>query len=203
MAQLRTPAIICAVRTHGEHGAIVRSLTPDHGLIAGYVRGAKSRTHRPILIPGNLVAAEFRARTEAQLASLTVELTQSRGPQLGEPLASAAYEWVTALTAATLPEEHPYPRLYDALSAVLDAIGAAPSAKGWAVALARYEILLLEQLGFGGGEAQLGGNPEWPELFVALKKNGRALDRHLFDGRFRDVMGARTILIDRLQRVMG
>jgi DNA repair protein RecO (recombination protein O) len=33
------PAIICAVRAHGEHGAIVRALTPEDGLLAGYVRG--------------------------------------------------------------------------------------------------------------------------------------------------------------------
>ncbi len=149
MASLRTEAIICAVRPHGEHGAIVRALTPENGLVGGYVRGAKSRTHRPVLIPGNSVAAEFRARTDTQLASLTVELAHSRGPQLGEPLASAAINWVTALTADILPEEHGYPQLYEALGGVLDAVGAAPSARGWAAAIVRYELLLLSVLGFG------------------------------------------------------
>ena len=36
-----------------------------------------------------------------------------------------------------------------ALAAVLDAIGVAPSARQWAAALARYELLLLAELGFG------------------------------------------------------
>lgn len=63
MAQLVTPAILCSVRAHGEHGAVVRALTPDNGLVTGYVRGGRSRTMRPVLVPGNRVQAEYRART--------------------------------------------------------------------------------------------------------------------------------------------
>ena len=32
--RIETPAIVCALRSHGEHGAIVRLMTPDHGLQA-------------------------------------------------------------------------------------------------------------------------------------------------------------------------
>ena len=149
MTNLTADAIVCAVRAHGEHGSIVRSLTEEAGLVAGYVRGGRSRRLRPILMPGNLVALELRARTEEQLASATAELLTSRAPLLAEPLPAAAIDWVTSLTAATLPESQPYPALYAALSAVLDAIGAASSARQWAGALARYEQLLLAELGFG------------------------------------------------------
>ena len=69
---IRATAIVCAVRAHGEHGAIARLLTPGDGLQPGYVRGGRSRRLRPVLMPGNLVAAEFRARSDAQLAALTV-----------------------------------------------------------------------------------------------------------------------------------
>ena len=149
MASLTADAIVCAVRAHGEHGAILRALTREAGLIAGYVRGGRSRRIRPILVPGNLIALELRARTEEQLGGATVELLESRAPLLAEPLAAAALDWATSLTAATLPESQPYPALYDALSAVLDAIGVAPSARQWAAAIARYELLLLAELGFG------------------------------------------------------
>ena len=149
MASLTADAIVCAVRAHGEHGAILRALTEEAGLIAGYVRGGRSRRLRPILMPGNLIALELRARTEEQLGGATVELLESRAPLLAEPLASAAIDWATSLTAATLPESQPYPALYSALSAVLDAIGVASSARQWAAALARYELLLLAELGFG------------------------------------------------------
>lgn len=149
MPQLTTSAIICAVRAHGEHGAVVRALTPGNGLVAGYVRGGRSRMMRPVLQPGNRIAAEYRARTAEQLASLSAELVHSLAPILGEPLPAAAIEWVCALTAVTLPEDNAYPALHSALGGVLDAIEAAPAARGWAVALVRYELLLLSELGFG------------------------------------------------------
>ena len=149
MSILATPAIICSLRQHGEHGAIARLLTPDHGLIAGYVRGGRSRAMRPVLLPGNSVAATFRARTEEQLASLTVELAHSRAPLHAEPLPAAAIDWACALTAIALPEGTPYPALHSALDGVLGAVEAAPAARGWAVALVRYELLLLAELGFG------------------------------------------------------
>jgi DNA repair protein RecO (recombination protein O) len=144
-----TPAIVCAVRAHGEHGAIARVMTADHGLMAGYVSGGRSRTMRPILIASNLVDCTFRARTTEQLASLSLELIQSRGPLMTEPLAAAALDWATALTAATLPEGHPYPRLYEALDGVLSAVEAAPAARRWVASLVRYELMILSELGFG------------------------------------------------------
>lgn len=149
MTSITASAIICAVRPHGEHGAIVRALTAEAGLLGGYVQGGRSSRLRPVLMAGNIVLAAFRSRMSDQLASLSVELVQSRGPLLGEPLPAAAIDWACALTAAALPEGHPYPAVFSALSAVLDAVEAAPAARGWAVALVRYELLLLAELGFG------------------------------------------------------
>lgn len=191
---ITTPAIIVAVRSHGEHGAIVRALTPADGLQAGYVRGGRSRRMRPVLMPGNLVEAELRARVEEQLAAATVELAHSRAPLLSEPLPAAAIEWVTALVAAALPEGQPYPKLYDGLSGVLDAIEHAPSARGWALALARFERLVLLELGFGGAGDEV-------SVRRMLQANGQALDRHLFAERRTDVMAARERLVDRLARM--
>lgn len=144
-----TPAIVLALRSHGEHGAIVRLLTPRRGLQAAYVRGARGRRMRPVLMAGNMVEARLSARTDVQLAHAEVELTHSRAPLLAEPLPAAAIEWAAALTATVLPESQPYPRLYAALDGLLAAIEAAPSASGWATAMVRFELLLLAELGFG------------------------------------------------------
>ena len=149
MMRSETKAIVCALRNHGEHGAIVRLMTPEGGLVAAYVRGARGRRMRPVLIAGNVVQAQLSARTEAQLPQASVELIQSRGPLLSEPIPAAAMEWATVLTATALPEGQPYPRLFETLEALLDAISAAPSALGWGSALVRYELLLLAELGFG------------------------------------------------------
>lgn len=146
---ISTEAIVCAVLSHGEHGAVARLLTPLDGLRAGYVRGGRSRRLRPVLLAGNVVAADYRARTEDQLPALTVELVHSRAALHGEPLPAAAIDWATALAAVTLAEAQPYPRIHAALEGILAAVEAAPAARGWAAALVRYELLLLGELGFG------------------------------------------------------
>lgn len=146
---IRVEALILAVRAHGEHGAVVRALTADHGLQPGYVRGGRSTRLRPVLQPGNLVVGDWRARTDSQLAALTVELVRSRAPMFAQPLPAAAIDWIATLTATALPEAQPYPILFATLAAVLDAIEAAPAARDWAAALVRYELLLLAELGFG------------------------------------------------------
>ena len=197
--QLETEAIIVAVRAHGEHGAIVRGLTPADGLRPGYVRGGKSRRLRPVLVPGNLVAADYRSRTEEQLAHLTVEMIHSRAFLLSEPLASAGIEWATALTAAALPEGQPYPRLFEGLDGLLTAIEAAPSARGWAAALVRYELLLLAELGFGLDEAEYSAFPGTTR--EGLRLTGERLARDVLTDRQAEVLTARERLIERLKRM--
>jgi len=170
-------AIVCAVRAHGEHGAIVRALTPDDGMLAGYVRGGHSRRLRPVLVPGNLIRADFRARTEEQLPALTVELSESRASMLSEALPAVAIEWSTALAAAALPEAQPYPRLYAALDGVLAAVAAAPAARGWAAALVRYELLLLSELGFGLDLSACVASGANDDLAYVSPKSGGAVSR--------------------------
>jgi DNA repair protein RecO (recombination protein O) len=170
-----TLAIVCALRNHGEHGAIVRLMTPEHGLVAAYVRGARGRRMRPVLIAGNVVEAQLSARTETQLPQAAVELVHSRGPLLSEPLPAAAIEWATVLTATALPEGQPYPALHLALEGLLDAIEAAPSASGWGAALVRYELLLLSELGFGLDLERCAITGSNDNLVAVSPKSGRAV----------------------------
>ena len=172
---IETAAIVCALRNHAEHGAVVRLMTPKDGLQAVYVRGARGRRMRPVLVPGNLVEARLRSRTEDQLAHAEVELTHSRGPLLSEPLPAAAIEWVTALTATALPEAQSYERLYDALDALLALIEAAPSALGWAGSLVRYELLLLAELGFGLDLERCAVTGSNDDLVAVSPRSGRAV----------------------------
>ena len=173
--RLTTPATILSLRPHGEHGAVVRMLTPDHGLQAAYVRGAKGRRMRPVLLAGNAVEANLAARTEGQLPQATVELTHSRATLLAEPLAAAAIDWVCALTATALPEGQPYPALYQALDGLLSAIEAAPAASGWGAALVRFELLMLSQLGFGLDLDQCAVSGATDDLIAVSPRSGRAV----------------------------
>jgi DNA repair protein RecO (recombination protein O) len=206
---LRASGLILAVRHHGEHGAIVRALTAEHGLQAGYVRGGRSSRIRPILQPANRVIGEWRARSDEQLASLTVELVTSRAPLYAAPLPALALEWVTTLTAAALPEAQPYPRLHAALDGTIGAIEAAPAARGWALALARYELLVLAELGYGLERDDLpaalttGVAPAWPEILEALAVTGDALSRQILVDRRAVTLDARARLVDRLKRAVA
>ena len=174
---LRAEAIVLAVRTHGEHGAIVRGFTRVDGVQPGYVRGGHSRRLRPMLQPANTVLGDWRARTGEQLAALTVELVHSRAALHAEPLAAAALDWLTALTAAALPEALPYPRLHDGLEGVLGAIEAAPGARGWAGSLVRYELLLLAELGFGLDLERCVVTSAADDLAFVSPKSGGAVSR--------------------------
>ncbi|HEY7959353.1 MAG TPA: DNA repair protein RecO [Sphingomicrobium sp.] len=170
-----TQAIVCTLRGHGEHGAIVRLMTPEQGLVAAYVRGARGRHMRPVLIAGNMVQAQLSARTETQLPQAAIELIHSRGPLLSEPLLAAAIEWATVLTATALPEGQPYPRLYQALEGLLDAVEAASSASGWGAALVRYELLMLAELGFGLDLDRCAVTGNKDNLIAVSRKSGRAV----------------------------
>jgi DNA repair protein RecO (recombination protein O) len=173
--RIEAEAIVCALRNHGEHGAVVRLMTAEHGLQAAYVRGARGRRMRPVLIAGNVVSAVLSARTDAQLPQAAIELSHSRAPLLSEPLPAAAIEWATALTATVLPEGQPYPRLHSALDALLAAIEAAPSASGWGAVLVRYELLLLAEMGFGLDLESCAVSGANDELVAVSPRSGRAV----------------------------
>jgi DNA repair protein RecO (recombination protein O) len=205
-SQLHSEAIVCAMRAHGEHGGIVRLLTPEHGLVAAYVRGARGRRMRPVLIPGNLVSAELRSRTESQLPQASIELVQSRASVLPEPLPAAAVEWIVTLVAAALPEHHPYPALYRALLGFLEAVEAAPAASGWAAGLVKLELLLVAELGYARPLPALpesirhGTATSWADVISGLEISGRLLDREILAGSSSITADPRVRLVDRLKR---
>lgn len=173
--RVTTTATIVSLRPHGEHGAVVRMMTPGHGLQATYVRGGRGRRMRPVLLAGNVVEASLSARTDTQLAQATVELRHSRAPLHGEPLPAAAIDWATALTATALPEAQPYPRLFAALDGLLGAIEAAPAASGWGAALVRYELLMLAELGFGLDLSSCAMSGSGEGLVAVSPRTGRAV----------------------------
>ncbi len=198
--QLRAPAVLVASRPHGETASIARMFTEQYGLVAGYVAGGRGRRLRPVMIPGNLLDVELRAKSDSQLPFARVELSESRGPWMTEPLPAAAITWVCALSASVLPERNAYPSLYNALCAVLDAVCHAPSARGWLSALITYEAMLLRELGYGGSKPDTSGDlAAQLEQFRSLQA---PIARYLLAERPFDVMAARTLLGDRLARMI-
>jgi DNA repair protein RecO (recombination protein O) len=81
-----------------------------------------------VLIPGNGLEAELRARIEGQMPGARIELMHSRAPFLAEPLPAAAIGWICVLTARPCPNAS-LSAIHAALLALLDAICSAPSAR--------------------------------------------------------------------------
>ncbi|MBU2340103.1 MAG: recombination protein O N-terminal domain-containing protein [Alphaproteobacteria bacterium] len=210
--QLRAPAIVVASRPQGETAVIARLLTAEAGLVAAYVAGGRGRLLRPVVMPGNLVMADIRSKSEGQLPFARLELTASRGPWLSEPLPAAAIAWTCALTATALPERQAYPAVHAALAGLLEAICSAPSARGWVEALVAYETLLLREMGYGGDEAGNAdgewyrGRPAIADLAAGLEILGRLerpVAQYLIAETRADVMAARRQLCERLARIDG
>jgi len=197
---VRAPAIVLATRQHGEAAVIARLMTEEYGLVSAYVAGGRGRRLRPVVIPGNRVDMQLAARSASQLPFASLELVASCGALLGEPLPAAGIGWACALTATALPERQPYPSLYLALGGLLDAIAHAPSARGWAGGLVKYENLLLRELGYGGEAPS--PTDSFPETLAELDRLAPLLDRYLLADRRGDVMAARSRLRELLGRML-
>lgn len=145
--QWRDQGIMLAARRHGETSAIVEVFTPDRGRHLGVVRGASSRRIAPVLQPGAQLDLTWRARLEDHLGSFTVEPMRSRaGDVMGDRLALAGLNAVTALLSFTLPEREAHAPLYHRSVALLDMLG---RSEHWPLAYLHWELALLDEMGFG------------------------------------------------------
>ena len=143
----RAEGTLLAVRRHGENAAIIEILTEAHGRHLGVVPGGAGRRLTPMLQPGAELDCTWRARLETQLGSFAVEPLKNRAAALmARPTELAALTTVCALLTVALPERAPYPVLWRASRTLLDLIGTAPD---WPAAYLRWELGLLEQMGYG------------------------------------------------------
>jgi DNA repair protein RecO (recombination protein O) len=139
-------AIVLATRKHGETSLILEALTRGRGRSLGLVRGGRSKTLRATLQTGNSVHATWRARLEDHLGLFTIEPVKARAAEIIDyPLRLAGLTSLTTL-ARLLPEREPHPRIYDATLVLLDHL---PEDDLWPAMLVRWEMGLLDELGFG------------------------------------------------------
>ena len=171
----REEGILLAVRRHGESAAIVDVLTENHGRHAGVVRGGAGRKLSPILQPGAQLDLTWRARLEDHLGAFTVEPIKSRAAQIMENRETlAAANAVAALLTFALPEREAHPALYRRTLALFDMIGDGPV---WTLAYLRWELALLDDLGFGLDLSACAVNGEANDLSFVSPKTGRAVSR--------------------------
>lgn len=170
----RDQGIVLSVRPHSETNAVLELFTREHGRHMGLVRGGRSRRQRPALQPGNTLTAEWRARLSEHLGTFTVELEHAYAARAFEDrTALAGLNTLTAL-ARLLPERDPHAALYEASLVVLAHIG---DADVWPGLLVRWEMALLNELGFGLDIECCAATGETRELVYVSPKTGRAVSR--------------------------
>ena len=171
----RDEGALLAVRRHGETSSIIDVFTANHGRHAGVVRGGTSRKIAPILQPGAQLDVAWRARLEDHLGAYTVEPLKSRAALImNDRLALAALNSLTALLVFALPEREPHKVLYQRTITVLDMLG---ETEAWPLAYLRWELSLLEDLGFGLDLASCAVTGSFDELIYVSPKSGRAVSR--------------------------
>ncbi len=138
---------VISVKAHGETSSIVNVFTPDRGLHAGLVRGGRSRRLRPILQAGNKVSVQWRARLSEHLGNFTLEALETRAALIMEDRVSlAALNAIMALLMNVLAERDPHPNLYKGFEILLQNL---EDIDIWPALYIRYEIALLNALGYG------------------------------------------------------
>ena len=169
----RETGILLTRRRHGENAAIIEVFTRDHGRHAGIVRGGGGRRMAPILEPGNQVDVTWRARLEDHLGSYTVEPVEARAAALmSDRLTLAGLNALTGLLSFALPEREPHANLYDSTLTVLDMMATSPH---WPLAYLRWEMSLLEDLGFGLDLEACAATGATENLAYVSPKTGRAV----------------------------
>ena len=171
----RDRGIVLQVRPHGETSAIVDILTENQGRHAGLVKGARSRSMRPILQPGNQVLATWRARLSEHLGMFQIEADDlGAGSVMEDRTALAGLNSACALAVMALPEREAHPAVHAGFQLLLQAF---ENPALWPAIYVRWEAGLLSGLGYGLALAKCVVTGETEDLTHVSPRTGRAVCR--------------------------
>jgi DNA repair protein RecO (recombination protein O) len=166
--------IVLGARRHGETSAVVELMTREHGRHLGLVRGGSGARLKPVLQTGNLVSARWRARLDEHLGYYAVEGLDLRAASyLSAPHALYGLNHLAAL-CRLLPERDPHSSVFDLLEHTIAHLGDPSLA---AALVARFELELLAELGFGLDLDSCAATGATAELVYVSPKSGRAVSR--------------------------
>lgn len=164
--------VILSVRPHGETGAVLELFTRGHGRHLGLVHGGRSRRLRPVLQTGNHLDVTWKARLADHLGHFGVELRKGYAAAVMEDASALAALTSMVALARLLPERDPHPNLYEVTLFVL---GFLDEPQVWPALVVRWELALLEELGFGLDLASCAATGTTADLVYVSPKSGRAV----------------------------
>lgn len=166
--------ILISAKPLGEANTVAELLTARHGRHLGLVRGGRSRRMRPLMQLGNVLSVTWRARLADHLGGYNLELIEPYAARvLDDQAALAAIGSLTGL-AKQLPERDPHPQLYRGALEVLQSLD---DANVWPALLVRWEMMLLQDLGFGLDLSECAATGTDAGLIYVSPRSGRAVSR--------------------------
>ncbi|MDR3496029.1 MAG: DNA repair protein RecO [Ancalomicrobiaceae bacterium] len=172
--QWQDEAIVLGGRRQGESNVVLEVMTRERGRCLGLVRGGRSARNAPKLQPGNGVEVTWRARLDEHLGTFGVEPTKSRAADLMASATGLNAVQTLAAHLRLLAEREPHTELFAALETVLDH-AASPMETGGL--LVRFELLVLDALGFGLDLTTCALTEVRSDLAFVSPKTGRAASR--------------------------
>ncbi|MBC9247823.1 DNA repair protein RecO [Paracoccus sp. 11-3] len=165
---------VIARRPHGENAVIIDVLTAEYGRCSGLVPGGASQKRAAMLQPGSRLELRWRARRDDQLGTFAAEPVRLRSAIMGDALALAGLNAVSALLVFTLPERDPHPRLAAATELLLDQM---EQGTDWAQDYLHWEMRLLDEMGFGLDLTSCAVTGVREGLAYVSPRSGRAVSR--------------------------
>ncbi len=165
--------LLIGVRRHGESSVIAEVMVAGHGRTLGLIRGGRSTKLAATIQPGNTVQVAWRARLEEHLGTFAIELIDARAADL---IADRTRLYACQLLCdhlRLLPERDPHDRL---LALAVNALDDKPGEE-LAIDLARFELALLDDLGFGLDLSACAVTGSTEDLTHVSPKTGRAVSR--------------------------
>ena len=165
-------AIVLSVRPHGETAAVTELFTRAHGRHLALIHGGRSRKLRPVLQTGNHVDATWKARLSEHLGHATVELRKGYAAASMDNAAALAGLTSLCTLSRLLPERDPHPALFEITLFVLSFLD---DVTVWPALMVRWELALLEELGFGLDLSECASTGSNDQLIYVSPKSGRAV----------------------------
>lgn len=175
--------IILGTRAHGETSVIAEVMTGQHGRHLGLVRGGRSRSKAASLQPGNLVGVRWYARLEDHLGQFTLDPTDLKAGRIMETRIGIHGLQTLCAALRLLPEREPHEALYSGFHIILDHLASddQPEVKSTDQALLiaalviRFELAILEALGFGLDLERCAATGSAQDLVYVSPKSARAV----------------------------
>ncbi|MBX3595940.1 MAG: DNA repair protein RecO [Rhizobiaceae bacterium] len=168
----RDEGIILGARRHGETSVILEVMTRGHGRHMGIVKGGRSRRQQPLLQSGNRVELVWRARLDEHLGTFQVEPLVLNAARLMDSAVAIFGLQTAAAHLRLLPERDPHAGLFETLGVVLEHLDQPQVA---AMLIARFELMVLEELGFGLDLEECAVTGQREQLVYVSPKSGRAV----------------------------